>query len=177
MPYVGGVAYQPVVIEIGDIEIGAVEIKDQAGTRRAAVINSGGQDRLAVDSWVAGGAIGIAANIQVPVEETVVPLGPLTTYIGAMYDCRNYAGFGVSAEIVRGLGDATVNMLVEDSSDAGVTWHTVETLAMNVTAAAPSETLSRVYSPVRRYMRVSLTNTMPIALGGTSLAVMLKPIP
>jgi hypothetical protein len=176
MPYVGGVAYQPVVIEIGDIEIGAVEIKDQAGTRRASVVNSGGQDRLAVDAWIAGVAA-INFNIQVPIEETVIPLGPLGAFVGALHDCINYAGFGVSAEIVRGAGDATVNLVVEDSSDNGLTWHEVETLALDVTAAAPSMTLSRVYSPVRRYMRVSLVNTAAVALAGTSLAVMLKPIP
>lgn len=171
MPYVGGVAYQPVVIEIGDIEIGAVEIKDQTGTRRASVVNSGGQDRLAVDAWVSGGSFSIP---QLQSIERALAAMAAGTWTGATHDCYTYAGFGVSVYLARIAADTTVDVDIETSDD-GVTWRRQDRQRLVIDAGHTTVNYNRVYSPTRRYMRVQLTNNT--AAVNAEVVTLLKPIP
>jgi hypothetical protein len=174
--YKGGCAFQPITIELGDIKIGAVEIQDQATSKRADVVTLAGQDRLAVAAAMApGAAMGINANIQVQSVETDVALGPSGSFDGAPHDCLNYAGFGVSVYVAR-IADTQVNVAIEDSLD-GVIWRGREVVELALDATHIVAMMNRVWSPTRRYMRARLANLTANALLSTEMITLLKPIP
>jgi len=167
--YQGGCAYSPVVLEIGDIQIGAVELKDTSTDLRANVIaGSGGKNRLCVDAGaILGGKVQSIA--------TTAALGGSGTFTTPSYDCQSYAGFAASLNIQRAVADTNVQVVVEHSYD-NAHWFAVDTLDLGVTAAIPAAGLSRVYAPVRRYMRVTITNLTLNPLTTTELVITLMPI-
>jgi hypothetical protein len=109
--------------------------------------------------------------------ETVVPLAAGATFVGAARDCINFESFGISVFVDPDAGvaiDATV--LVENSSDGGVTFRTVDSIPL-AGAVDATVTLNRVYSVTRQHYRVSITNNDGVdAMDASELISFLKPI-
>ncbi len=118
----------------------------------------------------------VGMNAQLFTAQTTTPLGPSGTFGGTAVDLQYYAGYGISVFITRDTVDTNVDVIVEESAD-NLTWREVETINLAVTAAAPSNGLQRVYSPIRRYMRTRLVNKTANALSVTELYCAVKPIP
>jgi hypothetical protein len=178
MPYKGGCAFQPIAIETGDIEIGAVEVKDAVVDRRAAVINVAGTNRLAVDTGGGGGGgnATIVGNTQIQNVETNTPLGAGGSFTSTGRDCEKYAGFGISLYLARVLA-TNLTVIVEESID-NVAFVTRDRIEVDMPLTAPQTTLvSRVFAVTRRYMRITITNNTVNPMMSTELITMMKPIP
>lgn len=108
--------------------------------------------------------------------ETIVALAAATTFNGAARACATNESFGVSAFVQAGVGALDVTVLVENSSDGGVTWREVDTIKL-VGGVGESRTLNRTYSTTRNHYRASITNNDAVnALAATELVTMQKPI-
>lgn len=131
---------------------------------------------------VSGGAgPGVAAIItgltQVQNVETVTPLGASATFNGAARDCINYESFGISVYVEADpAAPLDTDVVVENSSDGGATWRTVDTISLKNSVNGSNKTLNRVYSVTRQDYRVSVTNNDGTALVATEVVSMLKPV-
>jgi len=154
---------------------GAV-LHDQDGNPISSVLD-GLIRRLAVDA-----AVAVAANnaldgsIQVQAVETVTPLAGSTTFTGAARDCITFESFGISVFITRGAVNTNVDVIVENSSDGGVTFREVDRVNLPVTPSTLSRALNRVYSVTRQHYRAKLINNTANALSVTELVTMRKPV-
>lgn len=123
-----------------------------------------------------GSSVSITGVTQVQNTETTTPLAAAGTVTGAARDCLSYESFGVSVYLDPDAGQAlNVTLNVQNSID-GVTWRTVDTVAL-AGAADATVVLNRVYSVCRRYYRAQLVNNDGSnGLDATELITMLKPI-
>jgi hypothetical protein len=156
-----------------------VVICDETGNSVGMIYDAAsGVWRLAVDCSLAVAAnIAVDGNIQVQNDE-LVPLAAVlagATWNGAVRDCQNYAGFGISVYLARIAADTNVDVVIETSRDNGATWRQMDRQTIALSAAAPTANFNRVYSPTRRYMRVSLVNGA--ANVNAEVVTLLKPIP
>lgn len=156
-----------------------VAISDKDGNV-AALVFDGTVFRLAVDAIIGGPIIVGSASIngveQDQAIETVAPLGAGATFTGAARDCDDFESFGISVFVTAGVGALNATVTVENSSDGGVTFRSVESVNL-VGAAGASETFNRVYSVTRTHYRVKITNNDGVnALTATELISMRKPI-
>lgn len=124
-----------------------------------------------------GGGGGIITDvIQQQNIETIAPLAGGATFNGAPRNCLTFESFGISAYAEAAAGSLDVTVLVENSSDGGVTFREVDTVKL-VAGVGESRTLNRVYSVTRQHYRVSIINNDAVnALAATELISMLKPI-
>lgn len=156
-----------------------VAISDKDGNV-AALIFDGTVWRLAVDAILGGpiiiGAVTIAGVDQDQAIETTTPLAAGAAFAGASRDCDKFESFGISAFVTAGVGALDVTVLVENSSDGGVTYRFVDSVNL-VGGVGASASLNRVYSVTRQHYRVSITNNDGVnALTVTELVSMRKPI-
>lgn len=128
---------------------------------------------------IGGGGIPVTVAIsgiqQVPIIESVAPLGAGATFTGAAHDCTNFESFGISVLAKAGAGSLDATVVVENSFD-GLTWEPVDSVTLSGGVGAQSA-LNRVYSVTRQFYRVSVTNNDGAnALATTQVGSMLKPI-
>lgn len=129
---------------------------------------------------ISGGAaipVSVSGVTQVQNIETVAALGAGATFNGAARSCINYESFGISVFVDPAAGQAiNATVLVENSSNGGATWRTVDTIPLSGSANATVQ-LNRTYSVTRQHYRVSITNNDGAnAMDATEVISMLKPI-
>lgn len=125
----------------------------------------------------AGATVTLLGVTQVQNIETVAALAAGATFNGVARNCINYESFGISVFLDPDAGQALdCSIVVENSSDGGLTWREVDTIPV-AAAADASETINRVYSVCRQHYRVSVVNLDGLnALDATEVISMLKPI-
>jgi predicted amidohydrolase len=140
------------------------------------IVDPLGVPRLAVDCTLAVAAnIAVDGNVQVQtVDRALAALAPGTVNL-ASHDCIEYAGFGVSVYLARTAGDTTVDVVIETSDTGAGNWREVDRQVLTLSVASPAANLNRVYSPTRRFMRVTLVNNT--AACNAEVVTLLKPIP
>lgn len=122
------------------------------------------------------GTIVVSGQPQIQAVETTTPLAGGATFTGAAQDCINFESFGISVFISRLAADTNIDVIVENSSDGGVTFRQVDIVNLPVTPANPTRILNRVYSVTRQRYRVKLVNNTANALAATECISMRKPV-
>jgi hypothetical protein len=118
----------------------------------------------------------LISNTQFQNVETTAALGGGASFSSPTRNYTHFETMGISVFVQRSVADTNVDVIIENSSDGGVTWREVDRVNLAVTAASPTATANRTYAVTRLDMRVRLVNNTANALLATELITMQKVI-
>lgn len=168
--------YKRVVLESGDIDIGAVEIKDQDSDLRADVTPvGGGLNGLVVTGPPGGLGSDILGNRQVQTVEAIGLLAALATFDGSTQDSIDHEAFSASLTVASALG-TTVVIRFQQRAAAPDTFRTADEMTLAVPAGGALVNFDRVWSVTRQFVRAQVENTGANPLTVAELVTMRKPV-
>lgn len=177
----------------GDIQIGAVELKDAASADRAVIRSDGDAIPAGPDdgALLLGGRDVDAATLrhlrvstggqllvrqeQAQNIETTAALGAGGSFTSTERVNRFFESFAISLFLEAGASAMDVDVFVEQRQDGGATWRILDQFNLSA-PAGDSVSVDRVYSVTRERARVRLVNNDGAnALAATELVLTQKP--